>query len=150
MKARRFPSRRQRLLMISTQGTLPPGAQIGGIDITISLPQKVTVKASPDVGNPTIAVTDAGVVVASGVAASDSYVLATYASATGSTAPNVLLIHVANAAGFGTGEFITVHADITAGTLAKAADFSLSGLDPRDLSGAPISGLTAGFTADIK
>jgi len=57
---------------------------------------------------------------------------------------------VANAGGFGTGEFVTVNCDIASGSYPHAADFSLSDPSVADLNGASITGLTAGFTADIQ
>jgi len=129
------------VLKMSTQGTLPSGTQIGGIDVTITLPTGVTVKsvASPPE-------TDSGVVVTSGVAAANSTVLSTYTPATSSSTGKVRVL-LANSTGFGTGEFMTVHCDIASGSTPTASDFSVSGFVAKDLNGVAISGLNSAFTA---
>lgn len=138
------------VLMLSTSGALPTGTQIGGIDVAVNLPAGVTVNATPDPVNTSVLVTDSGVVVASGVGAgANTSALATYTPATSSAAGKVI-IHMANPSGFGAGEFVTVNCDIAAGSYPVAADFSLTGLTVFDLNGAPISGLSAGFAADIR
>ena len=129
------------VLKISTQGTLPSGTQIGGIDVTITLPTGVTVKS---VTSPPE--TDSGVVVTSGVAAANSTVLSTYTAATSASTGKVRVL-LANSIGFGTGEFLTVHCDIASGSTPIASDFSLSGFVAKDLNGVAISGLNSEFTA---
>lgn len=129
------------VLKISTQGTLPSGTQIGGIDVTIALPTGVTVKS---VTSPPE--TDSGVVVTSGVAVSNSTVLSTYTAAT-STSTGKVRVLLANSNGFGTGEFMTIHCDIASGSTPTASDFSLSGFVAKDLNGVAISGLNSAFTA---
>jgi hypothetical protein len=52
--------------------------------------------------------------------------------------------------GLGTGEFVTVKCDVSAGTFPKATDFNLTDFKPVGLNGAAIAGLGATFTADIK
>ena len=81
------------VLKISTQGTLPSGTQIGGIDVTIALPTGVTVKS---VTSPPE--TDSGVVVTSGVAAANSTVLSTYTAATSASTGKVRVL-LANSMG---------------------------------------------------
>ena len=129
------------VLKISTQGTLPSGTQIGGIDVTIALPTGVTVKS---VTSPPE--TDSGVVVTSGVAAANSTVLSTYTAAT-STSTGKVRVLLANSNGFGTGEFMTINCDIALGSTPTASDFSLSGFVAKDLNGVAISGLNSAFTA---
>ena len=129
------------VLEISTQGTLPSGSQIGGIDVTIALPNGVTVKSAT---NPPE--TDSGVVVTSGVAVENSTVLSTYTAATSTSTGNVRVL-LANSSGFGTGEFLTIYCDIASGSTPTASDFSVSGFVVKDLNGAAISGLNAAFTA---
>lgn len=127
------------VLKISTNGTLQTGTKIGGVDVSLSLPAGVTVKSQ---ANPPD--TDSGVAAASGAAASDSTALATY-----TPSASTVRILLANSSGFGTGEFVTVNCDISSGSHPTAAGFSLSVFSARDLNGATISGLTAGFTAVI-
>ncbi len=70
------------VVKIATTGALSSGTQIGGIDITLNLPTGVSVASSPDSGNPSVLVTDAGKVAASGVAAgANTNTLATYVPA---------------------------------------------------------------------
>jgi len=136
------------VVTILTQGT-PSVSPIGGIDITLNLPPGVTVKATLEGLK---LVTDPGVVTASGDAAG-AIVIATYTAGTGG-APNKVFINVAKDAGFATGEFVTINADIAAGTFPKASDFSVEPLSfiPYDLNGATsiITGLTPGFTVAIQ
>lgn len=127
------------VLTMSTQGTLADGIQIGGIDITVSLASGVWAKST---SNPPQ--TDAGVVVASGMASSNSQLLATYTPPSGSTHGSARLL-IINANGFGIGEFATVTGDIAAGYNPTSADFSVTSLAVTDLNGAPIIGLTVAF-----
>ena len=134
------------IIEIMSQGT---ATRIGGIEVTVVLPSGVTVKATPDVANPTVLVTDAGVVTASGVAAGvNTMTIGTY-SAASSGSPGKVMVEVANPDGFGTGEFVTIACDIAAGSFPAAGDFSLTDFLATNLSGTLISGVTAGFTADI-
>jgi hypothetical protein len=89
------------------------------------------------------------VVTASGVAVSDSTVLATYSAPSG-TIPGTARVLIVNTNGFGTGEFATINCDIAAGSDPQATDFSLINFKVKDLEGAAITGLTTGFTADIR
>jgi hypothetical protein len=132
------------ILNISTSGTLPAGTLIGGVDISVSLAAGVSLKTTanpPDV--------DAGVVAASGVAATGSTVLATYSAPSGS-GPGTARLLIANPNGFGAGEFATIDCDIAAGSNPQAADFSLLNFTVKDLNGAELTGLTPGFAADIR
>ena len=134
------------VVTIMSQGT---STQIGGIDVTLDLPAGVTVKATPDSANPAVQVTNADVVAASGAATgANTGTIATYTAAT-STAPGRVMVQVANADGFGTGEFVTVNCDIAAGSFPKATDFTVTVVKAVDINGVAI-GLTAGDTADIK
>jgi hypothetical protein len=128
------------VVKIAMTGTLPAGTLIGGIDIAVSLARGVSAKST---SNPPE--TDAGVVVASGVASTNSQILATYTPPSGSTHGTARLL-VINASGFGTGEFATVSGDIAEGYNPTSADFTVNALTVADLNGAPLSGLTAVFT----
>ena len=132
------------VLKITTQGTLASGTQIGGLDVTITLPTGVTVKS---VTSPPE--TDSGVVVTSGVAATNSTMLSTYAAATSASKGKVHVL-LANSNGFGTGEFMTVNCNIASGSTPTASDFSLSGFIAKDVNGVIINGLTPGITATFQ
>lgn len=135
------------VVKIATTGALSSGTQIGGIDITLNLPTGVSVASSPDSGNPSVLVTDAGKVTASGVAAgANTNTLATYVPAMNS-APGRVVLHVADPNGFGVGEFVTIDCDISAGHNPAPADFSTSGFYATDLNGVPLSTLAASLSA---
>jgi hypothetical protein len=132
---------------IMATGTLATGVMIGGIDVMLTLPAGVSVKATADLTNPAVMVTDAGVVAASGVAVGAN----TLATATYNATPSgVVSIHLANDTGFATGEIVTVICDIAAGSFPTASGFSLSGFNAVDLNGATITGLVTGYTAALQ
>jgi hypothetical protein len=134
------------IVNILTSGTLASGALIGGIDVTLNLPAGVSVKATPDGANPDVLVTDSGVVAVSGVAAGTN----TTAIGTYTASPNSVAIHVVNADGFGTGEFVTITCDIAAGTSPAPSDFTVSAAAVKDLNGAAVSGMTAALNVTLK
>lgn len=138
-------------LKVSSQGTLASGTQIGAVDATVNLPAGVTVQSTPDSVNAAVLVMNAGVVAASGVvsAATNTYMLGVYTAAT-ATAPGKVVIKQVITRGCGIGEFVTVNCDVAAGAFPTAADFSVTDFKAYDLNGAVITGLTPGFTADIK
>jgi hypothetical protein len=123
---------------LSSAGT----GMIYGIDLTINLATGVSVKSS----NPPQ--TDAGVVSASGVAASGSVTTGVYTAATG-TFPATLRILVANPNGFSTGEFCTVNADIALGRWPTSGEFSIGHFSASDENGSVIDGLTGELTVGI-
>ncbi len=118
---------------------------IHGIDVIVELPAGVTVKATPDATNPSVMVTDTGVVTASGTADASTNIIATYTA----TPSGVVAIHVTNAAGFAPGEFATVTCDIAVGSFPVDADFSVTDFTAFDGNGVEIDGMTADHTADI-
>ncbi len=124
----------QTLLTLSTSGA---GSQIGGIDVTVQLPAGVTVKSTnaPE--------TDAGVVVASGVAAANSVVTGTYSPAVGATPGTVRVVLVnGNQDGFGDGEFVTITCELAAGVSPTASDFSIMSSIVGDLTGNAVAGVS--------
>ena len=132
------------VLKIETTGVLAQGTMIGGIVVTGVLPSGVTVKATPDVQNHSVLVTDSGVVAASGVTKANASAFATYDPATGKVS-----ILVYDQDGFGIGEFVTVTCDVASDASPTAGNFGLEGFTPKDLNGAQIDGLTPGYTVDI-
>ncbi len=119
---------------------------IHGINVSVELPAGVTVKATSDAINPSVMVTDAGVVTASGAAAANTNTIATYEA----TPSGVVDIHLANAAGFAPGEFVTIVCDIAVGSFPVATDFNVTDFIAVDTNGVEISGMTADHTADIQ
>jgi len=128
------------IVKLATTGTLPPNTQIGAIDVTFHLPAGVTVKST---SNPPE--TDADVVTASGVAASNSLLVATYTASSGTAR-----IMLANSNGVGTGEFATVNCDIAPDIHPTQTDFIVSDMIIKDINGSTISGMTASFAATIQ
>ena len=131
-------------IRIETTGALDPGTKIGGITITGVLPEGVWVKTTPDAQNPAILVTDPDVIVATGVTGTNASTFATYDDAT-----RAVKIQVFDQDGFGTGEFVTVNCTVASGVTTTAGDYNVIDLLPKDLNGADIPGLAAGFTVDI-
>lgn len=124
-------------LKLSTQGTLPAGTVIGGIDATVNLRSGVSCKSDSD------GTTQSGVVKASGVALNGTAV-AKFTAASGAT-PGQIKMAVIKAEGFTAGEFVTVTIDFT-GDAPKASDFTIAGTPSIvDVNGVPISGLTIQF-----
>jgi hypothetical protein len=133
---------------IASRGTLASSARIGGVRVRLVLPKGVTVKATQDSGNASVQITDPGVVTTSGGATSANSI-ATYTAAK-SAAPGTLLIHLAHATGFGTGEFVTVVCDVAGGAFPKKDDFSVAEFKAVDLNGSLLSGMSAGLSVDIR
>jgi hypothetical protein len=119
---------------LGTQG-LAVGGKIGAIDFTFNLPEGVTISADA-----TTKLAAQGIVVVSGPAAvGTSISLATFNQPT-------LRVMLANANGFGGGEFVDIGCTIAAGATVTTANFdaALSAVTPTvtDLTGAPIAGVT--------
>lgn len=129
-------------LSTSVIGTIPPTTSINSYDVTVTLPQGVTVKASPDAVNTAVLVTDPGVVAAVG-SASGSSILAVYTAASG-TAPAVVKVHLASVNGFGAGEFSTITCDIASG---GSLNFGQPTLD--DATGLDASASTVTLTGEL-
>jgi hypothetical protein len=126
-------------VFISAAGTLPDGSTIGGVDLSLTLPAGVTVKATP--GSLSAFVPDEGIVSASGAAAESSKVYAMYTVAAGAT-PGAVRILVANSTGFSTGEFVAVKCDVAGGNPPVATDFSSSAVKFVDGNGKAVTGLS--------
>jgi hypothetical protein len=131
---------------ISTSGTLDTGVKIGGITVSAILPPGVTVKATPDLSNSSVLVTNPGVVVVSGVTGTNASAPFNTYDAT----DRKLTIYVIDPDGFEIGKFVSVHCNIAAGTTPKAGAFDLVEFIPGDLQGNPISGLTPEITVNIR
>jgi hypothetical protein len=142
-------------VMSQGTGTLASSTLISAASVTVNLPSGVTVEATADSVNAAKLVMNPGVMAVSGVApATNTYMIGSYTAAT-ATAPGYVVIHLANANGFGIGEFATINCGVAAGFFPTAADFSLTGFKAFDTNGAalPTTGptaITAGFAADIK
>lgn len=127
---------------LSTQGPVAAGS-IKGVEVTVTLPTGVTLKADAN------GVPNAGVVVVSGVAPSGSSMAAKYTPAAGSTPGNVK-VSIANSTGFGVGECVTITGDIASGIVPTPAQFILSGFTAFDVYGAGMSGVSAAVGLVLK
>lgn len=130
------------VVKLSTVGTLSPGILIGGLQETFTLPAGVTLRADFSNGQPL-----AGVVTASGVAATGSLVSARYVPAAGAT-PGAVTVALITSSGFGVGEFVTINCDLAAGVnVPTPSQFVLNDFSRIvDLNGAGITGLTPSLT----
>ncbi|ABQ27585.1 hypothetical protein [Geotalea uraniireducens] len=130
------------VVKLSTVGTLSPGTLIGGLEATFSLPTGVTLRADFSNGQPL-----AGVVTASGAAATGSFVAAKYVPASGAV-PGTVTLALISSSGFGVGEFVTINCDVAAGVnVPTPSQFVVISFGPVvDQNGAPISGLTPALT----
>ena len=133
------------IVKIRTVGPLDPGAKIGGISVTGVLPAGVSVTATPDANNPSVLVTDSGVVITSGVTGANAAAFATY-----NATDRKVNIQVYDQDGFDTGEFVTVHCSIASGHTPVAANFSLEGFTATDLNGAAINTLAPAVRVDLQ
>jgi hypothetical protein len=112
-------------LSTAVTGTIPGNTTINGYDVTITLPDGVTVKATPDSLNPAKLVTDPGVVTDIPVGSNAESV---YSAAT-STLSGTVKVHIASATGYAPGDFCKVNADIAAGHHLTASSFVQPTLD---------------------
>jgi hypothetical protein len=129
------------VLTLSTQGSLPSGSAIGGINVTVTLPPGVTAKADK------MGATLENVVIASG-GAHGALSAAKFTPAEGAV-PGRLGLALVKTEGFGTGEFATLNLDIT-GAPPRLADFSTAAMSVSDVNGAAITGLIAALSLQLK
>ncbi len=121
---------------------LATAPHIGGVAVTLALPAGVTVNST---ANPPQ--TDAGAVVASGMAASNSYVISTYTQASGGS-PATVQVSLMNTNGFGVGEFVTIDCNLS-GVSPAAGDFTVQSATVDDLNGSSINGVTVSVAIQI-
>lgn len=121
------------VVTLSTNGTLPEGKSIGGIDVTLNLPPRVTVKADKTTE------TLPGVVVSSGVA-QGAPLVAKFIPASGDAPARVRLV-LLKLSGFNTGEFATLSLDVD-GPVPPLTDFSTAKVTITDINGTTLNGLT--------
>ncbi len=131
------------VLSISTAGTLATGTAINGIDITVTLPAGVTVKADAVTGE-----VASGVLVPSSVAASNSVVSGKYTAAVGATLATLRIALINVQPGVGLGEFVHVNFDgFPSGTDSFAiAVNQVSGSTASNASPTTLAGITTSFT----
>jgi hypothetical protein len=134
-----IPPSRNANLKLATSGT--PSAPLAGIGITVTLPDGVAPALN---GDGSVAAEAAAV---TGVAAPGTVLAPVYVSASGAAKGTLRLAMASSiAAGFGTGEFATVTLVVAAGSNPALSDFTISGVNPIDVSGNAATGLTATVT----
>ena len=129
------------VVTLGTNGTLPVGKSIGGIDVTLNLPPGVTVKADKTTE------TLPGVVVSSG-AAQGAPSVAKFTPAAGNAPAQVRLV-LLKLSGFSTGEFATLNLDID-GPVPTIADFSTTKVTITDINGTSMNGLTTTVSFKVR
>lgn len=117
-------------LRLKTEGTLPAGTKINALELTISMPQGVTVTAAQDGSVDTSSAT--APVKLSGVAALSGATLVAggtkFTAATASTPNKLKLVIVfTTGSGFDIGEFVTVTCKIDPNTVVTGSHFIISG-----------------------
>jgi hypothetical protein len=141
---------------LKTDGTLPAGTKINALELTLTMPQGVTIPASQDgsvdVTSVTAPIKVSGVV-AQALTGTQATLLAggTKFTAGAAPAPNKLkLVFILNTAtGFDVGEFATVTCNIAQGTIVTPGHFIISGFKAVTVGtdtnsiGAPLAGVSA-------
>lgn len=131
-------------LKLSTSGSLPAGTLIGGIDVTIVLPDGVSAMST------TAPITDSGVVTASGLATpSSATVMGKYSAASGATHGNVRVL-LAYPNGLTKGEFATVNCEIASGNVPTEDQFIINATEVKDINGVVITGMSVTREATIQ
>jgi hypothetical protein len=127
------------VIVLNTSGSLPSGSTIGGLGVTLNLPDSVTIKTDAS-GN-----VDSGVVATSGVAAGQATVITLYTAPSGTVAAKLHIVLASGSAGMSVGEFAKITCSVRTSGMPAASDFSLSEFSPVDTNGAVIPSLTAGL-----
>jgi hypothetical protein len=134
------PAEQKAVIALNTSGSLSSGTTIGGLGVTLNLPDNVTIKTDAS-GN-----VDSSVVTASGVAAGQATVITLYTGPSGSVAAKLHIALASGSAGMPVGEFAKITCSVGTDGMPAASDFSLSEFSPVDTNGAVIPSLTAGLS----
>jgi hypothetical protein len=134
------PAAQKAVIALNTSGSLSSGTTIGGLGITLNLPDSVTVTTDAN-GN-----VDSSVVSASGVAAGQATVITLYTGPSGTVGAKLHIVLASGSTGMQVGEFAKITCSVGTGGMPTASDFSLSEFSPVDTNGAVIPSLTAGLS----
>jgi hypothetical protein len=134
------PADQKAVIALNTSGSLPSGTTIGGLGVTLNLPDSVTIKTDAS-GN-----VDSGTVATSGVAAGQATVITLYTKPSGTEPAKLHIVLASGSAGMPVGEFATITCSVSADGMPTASDFSLSEFSPVDTSGAVIPSLAASLS----
>jgi hypothetical protein len=135
--------RQKAVITLSTTGSLSPGTSIGGLGITVVLPDTVYVRTTG--GN-----VSSGVVAASGVASGQATVLTLYSGATTTLPAKLYLVLAGDSSGLPVGEFATITVDVKSGSDPAPSDFTLDAFSAVDTSGVSIPTVAADFREAVK
>jgi hypothetical protein len=135
------PADQKAVIALNTSGALSSGTTIGGLGITLNLPDSVTVTTDAN-GN-----VDSSVVAASGVAAGQATVITLYSGPSGTVGAKLHIVLASGSTGMPVGEFAKITCAVGTGGMPTVSDFSLSEFSPVDTNGAVIPSLTAGLSA---
>jgi hypothetical protein len=142
------PQPTRALLKLISAGAPGQAGVVGGIDVTLQVPQGVIVPHDD-----TTAEVAAGVVTASGEALAGKSVVLAKSFADPATGGNKVRVMLANAnptGGLPTGEFATMECEIAAGASPKPEDFRVAEVAAVDLNGAPVAGVTVTVSATMQ
>jgi hypothetical protein len=134
------PAAQKTVIALNTSGLLSSGTTIGGLAITLNLPDSVTVKTDAG-GN-----VDSSAVATSGVAVGQATVITLYAGPSGTVPAKLRIALASGASGMPVGEFATITCSVREGGMPLASDFSLNDFSPVDTNGVVIPSLTAGLS----
>jgi hypothetical protein len=132
------------VITLSTSGTLAAGSSIGGLGVTVALPDTVSVRTA---GGGNVA---GGVVTASGVATGQATMLSLYSGATATAPAKIYLVLAGGSSGMQVGEFARITVAVKQGSEPAASDFGLSDFSAVDTSGVAIPTLSAGITETLR
>ncbi len=131
-----------------TEGTLPANVHIGTIDISVTLPEGITIKGAVS-QNPPVMNVDTSTYTITGVAVNTAIVTPTYTPAT-STAQGKLQVTVLSMLGLEVGEFISLSSDITAGTTLKVEDIQVLNAKVTDTRGNSITNIAVKYSTSLQ
>lgn len=133
-----------RAMMTAVNMPTSPSQSVGGLQLTLNIPNGVTARVNPATGQVASDVVQL-------VGATDQtkvYSAVDYTPAT-AVASGKLKFMVIDTLGFISGEYLTIRLDVVQGFFPVATDFSISDYVISDLNGVTINGLTPTFTVDI-
>ena len=137
------PAEQKAVISLNTSGSLSSGTTIGGLGVTLNLPDGAMVKTDAS-GN-----VDSGAVTASGVAAGQATVITLYTGPSGTVSAKLHIALASGSTGMSVGEFVKIICSVRMGDMPTASDFSLSEFSPVDTNGAVIPSLSAGLSAVV-
>jgi len=135
---------------VTSTGTIPANTTVNSYDVTVTLPNGVTVMTMPA---PNSSVTTTDVLFSSGTASASTLISGFYTAASGSF-PGTVKVLAYNATSFGPalGEFGKLKVNVAAGLSAPAANFKVTLDDATGIDStlSTVTGLQSQLTVTIK